>query len=122
MTEAAPHSLVRTLRGASLLEGCSDEALLEVVGRSANLRWEEGEIVFAAGDPADELFVVVRGTVILASDDGDEVRRGPGEHLGGDALEEGGRYRHHARIAEEAELMVIPREAAVDVVGDVARS
>lgn len=116
MTEAAPHSLVRTLQGVALLGGRSEEDLLEIVGRSANLRWEADETVFAAGDPAEALFVVVRGEILLRDDDGTEERRGPGDHLGEDVLSGAPEHTHDARATDESELMVIPREAIADLV------
>jgi CRP-like cAMP-binding protein len=115
LSDPIPHSLVRTLREVPLFGAISDDELLDLVGESANLYWEEGERIFEAGDDPEALFVVVSGTVTVGGDDGEGRASGPGTCLGEDAVIAAHPYRESAWVTAEAELMVIPADAVRDV-------
>lgn len=111
MTDLIPHSLVRTLREIPLFGDVPEDDLLDLVGESANLYWEEGERVFEAGDDPEALFVVVSGEVAVGGEDDVPTSAGPGASLGDDAVMRTQPHPDSAWVTEAAELMVIPADA-----------
>lgn len=90
---------------------CDEATLLAIVGDSFNLHWPAGARVFERGSPADGLFIVLTGAVRILAEDGAEVARlGPGQYFGELALLLGTPHRYDAVAAEDAELMVVPKE------------
>lgn len=85
------------------------EALAPYAARAA---WPAGFVVFQRGTPADGVFVVTRGRIILRS----RVRAGrgfvpwiatPGETFGAEGLMAGARYATDARADEESETLFL---------------
>jgi CRP-like cAMP-binding protein len=83
-----------------------------LAGYAARATWPAGFTVFQRGTPADGVFVVTRGRIILRS----RVKstRGfvpwiasPGESFGAEGLVQGGRYASDARADEESETLFI---------------
>ena len=83
-----------------------------LVGYAARAAWPAGFAIFQRGTPADGLFVVTRGRVILRS----RVRAGrgfvpwiatPGETFGSEGLMTGARYATDARADEESETLFL---------------
>ena len=91
------------------LSGADRESL---AGYSARATWPAGFTVFQRGTPADGVFIVTRGRIILRS----RVKstRGfipwvatPGESFGAEGLMPGARYATDARADEESETLFI---------------
>lgn len=85
------------------------EALATYAARAS---WPAGFVVFQRGTPADGVFVVTRGRIILRS----RVRSGrgfvpwiatPGETFGAEGLMPGARYATDARADEESETLFL---------------
>jgi Fe-S-cluster-containing dehydrogenase component len=96
------HPLLASLDARSRIE-------LESAGELRTL--EEGASLFAANDPADALFVVLRGEIALRSGARTaELRRvGPGEAVGEEAAARAHTTRRHdARAATSCEIASIP--------------
>ena len=83
-----------------------------LAGYSARATWPAGFTVFQRGTPADGVFIVTRGRIILRS----RVKstRGfmpwiatPGESFGAEGLMPGARYATDARADEESETLFI---------------
>lgn len=116
---ATPHSLVRELRGVPDLAELDDTTLLEIVGASINLFWAAGSSVFESGDPVEALYVVLSGRVrVTGPDDSGTADLGPGDCFGEHAVLGGETQSGGAVAVEDAELMVIPREAIEPIVAD----
>ena len=53
------------LRGIFLFDGLDDEQLSELIARGEEVRFDEGDVLFAQGDPADFWWVLLEGRVDL---------------------------------------------------------
>lgn len=123
MPEAISHSLVQTLRAVPGFARADDTTLLRVVGASANLRWAAGSQIFARGDPAEALYIVLSGAVLITeprSVGGDEevARYGPGDYFGEHSLLLRTSHSRSAVALEDAELMVITTDAFTPLLED----
>jgi CRP-like cAMP-binding protein len=76
----------------------------------ARTSWPMGFTIYEQGTPADGVFIVLRGQVVLRN----QVSAGrsfvpwvatPGETFGGEGLEREARYASHARAEEESETL-----------------
>jgi CRP-like cAMP-binding protein len=111
-TQPITHSLVKALRAVADFAGLDDATLLEIVGSSACLFWSAGSTVFAQGDPAEALYVVLSGRVRLVdrtdSAEDEAAHIGPGDYFG-----ELFHTTHatYAQAVEDSECMVILRES-----------
>lgn len=119
------HSLVKALRGVPSLEGLDEEALLAIVGDSANLFWPADSCVFRRGTETDSLYVVVSGSVRILDEGGLEVARlEAGTSFGEFSLLLGTTHQHDVYAVEDSELMVVPKERfdeLFDENGDLGR-
>jgi CRP/FNR family transcriptional regulator, cyclic AMP receptor protein len=105
------HSLVTALRAVPGFASVDERMLLALIGDSANLFWPVDSVVFERGTPADGLYIIVSGSVRVIDRDGGEVAvMGPGDFFGELSLLLDTTHRHDIRIAEDAELMVLPKE------------
>jgi CRP/FNR family transcriptional regulator len=115
MSDRVSHSLVRALRSVPGFDALDDKGLVEVVGCSANMLWPSGSAVFAAGDPAEALYVVLSGLVRITEDrDGEEAevaRIGAGDYFGELSLLLHTTHTRTARVEEDAELLVVPKDS-----------
>ena len=119
MTDRVTHSLVAALRQVPDFRSLEEHRLLEVVGCSANLYWREGETVFEAGDPAEGLYIVLSGKVtIIEPDAGELATIGPGDFFGELSLLLDTTHRRTAKVAEDAEIMVVPKEPFQGLLSD----
>ena len=116
--DRASHSLVHALRGVPSLEGLGEEALLSIVGDSANLFWPADSCVFKRGTETHSLYVVVSGSVRVLAEDGHEIiRLESGNSFGDFSLLLGTPHQHDVYTAEDCELMVVPKELFDKLVG-----
>ena len=105
------HSLVKALGGVPSLEGLDEQALLAIVGDSANLFWPADSCVFRRGTETDSLYVVVSGAVRVVAESGHEVARlEAGTSFGEFSLLLGTPHQHDVWAVEDSELMVVPKE------------
>lgn len=65
MPELALIEAVVFLQSVDLFAHCKAEEILRIAAIAQERRFAAGEKLFAAGDPADELYCVVRGQVTL---------------------------------------------------------
>ena len=114
MRRTVTHSLVQALRVVPAFANLADNAVLQIVGASANLSWRAGSLVFEKGTPGDALFIVLSGEVAIVDDaDGDEIeiaRVQSGEFFGEFSLLTDSTHSMTARASEDSELMVLPKE------------
>jgi CRP-like cAMP-binding protein len=106
------------LRGVALFADVSDDDLAELAANARVRSYPRRQIVFSRGDPSDTLIVVLSGRVqiIVRSVDGGELILavlGEGDVLGEPSLADGGPRSADAQTADDASLLIIPREAVV---------
>ena len=78
MRRPVTHSLVQALQVVPAFASLGDNALLKIVGASANLAWPAGRSIFEKGTPGDALYIVLSGCVgIVDVTDGTESRDRP---------------------------------------------
>jgi NTE family protein len=109
------HSLVQALQVVPAFASLEDNALLKIVGASANLAWPAGGSVFEKGTPGDALYIVLSGCIAIIDPDGghdSEIARvPPGEFFGEVSLMMDTSHSMTARALEDTELMVLPKES-----------
>lgn len=126
MRRAVTHSLVQALRVVPAFAALADDAVLKIVGASANLFWPAGATVFEKGTPGDALYIVLTGEVAIvdpAADGGEDgiVRTLTAGHVFGEfSLMTEGSHSMSARALEDSELMVLPQESFRELLDDNA--
>ena len=111
MTTRASHSLVKLLRTVHDFGSLDDDSLLKVVGASVNLAYRAGSTIFETGSPSDALYVVLSGEIRIFDVGGEVARLGRGESFGEISLLRRISHTKSAEAAEDAELMVVPRDS-----------
>ena len=110
------------LKHAALFQGLDDSHVRELVGKARRRSLESGQTVFMENDRADGFYVVLRGRVKVfkVSPKGREQLRmsmNTGEPVGEVAVFAGGAYPASAEALEPSELLYVPRQAFLDLVG-----
>lgn len=104
-----PHSLLRRLREVPVLEPLDEDALLRLLGDSANLLWPAGTTVFRIGDDAEGLYLVLSGRVRITDEARETVAEvDPGGYVGEQALLKGRSHSRTVEAVEDSELMAVP--------------
>jgi signal transduction histidine kinase len=105
------------LRSLFLFDGLSDEQLAELIAVGDEVAFEEGDILFSEGDPADSWWVLLDGRIELLRWDGHEasvvsmVER-PGVWAGGfRAWAETAGYLATGRCASTGRMLRVPSDA-----------
>ena len=70
-----------------------------------------GDVLFRAGDPGTQLYLLIRGAVRIEKDGKAIVTLGPGSNFGEMAMLDAPRRSASAVAAEDCEVLVIPRDA-----------
>jgi len=100
---------------SALFAQLSMEQLTRLAGLARPHRYGKEHIIFNEGEPGTALYTIVKGRVKIAQSSPDGKERtlallGPGDVFGELALLDGGARSADAVVAEDAELLVIPRE------------
>lgn len=109
-----------------LLEGIPREDVTRVLALGSSKTLPEGTVLFALGDQATHLFLVVGGRVSLtlplrvggAHRDGLVEERLAGQFLGWSGLIPPHQYTLQAVASEKTELLALPRTALLDLFSD----
>lgn len=93
----------------------STEQLTRLAGLARPHRHGKEHVIFNEGDPGTALYLIVKGRVKIGQSSPDGKERilallGPGDVFGDLALLDGGPRSADAVVAEDAELLVIPRQ------------
>jgi CRP-like cAMP-binding protein len=95
-------------------EGFDDYEIEDLVAGARAMELPRGAALFAAGEPADACYLVVRGALeVMLQREGKERRialAGPGELVGYMALIEGARHAASARVRESACVLELAAE------------
>ena len=107
---------VRSLQGIELFANLSPEERRAIADSMTVRTYEANQPVVWIGDPANEFFVIVRGSVeaCVPDESGREVRvaaMGPGEYFGELALFDGGPRSSTVRSREALEVLVLTHDA-----------
>ena len=110
---------VPDLASIGLFEGLPETELAGLAADSSRRRLANGEVLFAQGEEARTLYVVVRGGLVLrAEGDGRSViveTLRPGDLLGWAAMREGATTLSTARAVGQTEVIAIPIADIVDL-------
>ena len=89
--ELSPAAKVLLLRNVPLLEGLEAEQLLAIGELCESVSFEDGALVFSAGDLGDRLYIIARGEARVNLENGNVLATlGPQECFGEMALLDGG--------------------------------
>lgn len=111
METKVTHSLVTALRAVPGFADVDERMLLALIGDSANLFWPAGSVVFERGSPADGLYIIISGKLRVIDKNNEEVAEmGSGDFFGELSMLLDTVHRHTVSVAEDAELMVLPKE------------
>ena len=106
--------ITEVLAATTMFGGLEETSLEAVIARGVVQHYRKGQILFAAGDPAESLYVVLEGLVkiYVVSEDGSELNLGhfgPGRMFGEVALADGGPRSAFAEISEPSNLFALAR-------------
>jgi CRP/FNR family transcriptional regulator len=110
----------QVLRQAPLFATLTDDDLRRVAAIAVPRRYARKEAVFREGDRADGFFVVEAGKVKVfkLSEEGKEQVLHvlePGQSFAEAAIFEGGSYPAHAEALADSELLLLPKQAFIDL-------
>lgn len=94
-----------------LFTHCSERELREIASSTTPRRFAKGHMLFREGDPGTELFLLISGSIDIVRDDSRIVTLKPGSNFGEMAMLDEPTRSAGAVAAEDAELLVISREA-----------
>ena len=100
MTPLPQIEKVLLLRSATLLRHCNAEAVVRLASIAAERRFEEGDTIYAVGDPADAIYIVVTGRVAIEDAGDGERSLGPRDMFGVDEILSGRLRGARARAQE----------------------
>ncbi len=102
------------LRRAPLFEGFAEHELAEIAARAEEIEVPAGAVLVREGDPGDELFVIVSGSIRVESNGAVLTTLWPGDFMGEIALIDGGPRTATAICDQPARLIVLRRDAFQD--------
>jgi CRP/FNR family transcriptional regulator len=116
---ACRQDLLRAMKASPLFCALRPEARESLARRGVARRYESGEAVFQAGEPADRFFLVVFGRVKvfkISAGGGQQILHsfGPGTTFGEAAMWAGGRYPAFSEALERTALFALSRSALRD--------
>ena len=105
------HSRLATLARIPLFAYCTEPELLAIAGCTRPVKLPAGALVFRQGDAGQELYLVISGHLAVLKDGEEIATLGPGSNFGEMAMLDEPRRSASVRVSDEAELLVIHREA-----------
>ncbi|MEI6876067.1 MAG: GGDEF domain-containing protein [Spirochaetota bacterium] len=110
-TSALSAPLATALSGAALFSSFTPDELDTLAQKSETLSLDDGQAIYAVGDPGDRLFIVASGSVdILSPEDGSVLAQFvPGDSFGEMELLTRARRNASARAAGRTLLLAFPR-------------
>ena len=99
---------VYLLKNASIFSGADPESLLAIAAAMQELDVVQGQRIFAAGDPADSMFIISEGTFRVHDHENVLNILGPGDIFGEYALLDGNRRTASVTAISDAHLLRLP--------------
>lgn len=109
---------VLLLQNVDLLSAARTEDLAVLASIAEEVLVSAGASLFEEGQPADALYVVIRGELVLTRDGAELSRMGVGSALGAWDLIDGGARVFSARVLEETLLLRVDRQDFDDLLLD----
>ncbi len=106
------------LQNVDLLSAARTEDLAILASIAEEVLYREGSVVFEEGQPADGLYVVIRGELVLTRDASELSRMGERSALGAWDLIEGGARVFGSHAARETLLLRVDRNDFYDLLMD----
>jgi CRP-like cAMP-binding protein len=106
------------LQNVDLLSAARTEDLAILASIAEEVLYREGSVVFEEGQPADGLYVVIRGELVLTRDGSELSRMGERSALGAWDLIEGGARVFGSHAAKETLLLRVDRNDFYDLLMD----
>jgi len=88
-------------------EGLRPQVVQRLLKHGSLALCQEGQVLFASGTPAQQVFVVVWGKVEIQGPDGHSYFARRGDLLGMEATEDPGTYKSHAKVLTKSVLLAI---------------
>ena len=112
---------VRLLASSGLFGGLDQQVLASIVAEAHERRFDKGEALFHAGDPADAFLVIAEGSVkvFVSSERGGEMVLAtlrPPEALGEVSLLDGGPRSASASALEPVVVLAVARSTLLDLI------
>lgn len=104
------------LKGMQMFRFLSYKELVQVAAISQVVEVAKDQVIFAAGQPGDAMYVVTSGMVKLVKDDKIVAELGRGSHFGEMALVERSTRSLAAVAAETARLVVLQRKEFIELI------
>jgi hypothetical protein len=116
-----PVERVLVLKGADLLRDVGPRHLLALANVAREISIFEGEMIYGEDDPADALYIVVEGRVVLLTEDRKMSEVGPGEAFGTWSLVDDSARGHRAECVQDGLALALQRDEFYDIAaGDLA--
>jgi hypothetical protein len=116
-----PVERVLVLKGADLLKDVGPRHLLALANVAREIEIFEGERIYGEEDPADALYIVVEGRVVLWTGDRKMSEVGPGEAFGTWSLVDDSARGHRAECVQDGLALALHRDEFYDIAaGDLA--
>ena len=106
------------LQNVDLLSAARTEDLVPLASIAEEILYAQNNLIFSEGQPADGLYVIIRGQVVLVREGKEVAGLGEGEALGAWALFEAEPRVTSARAATECLLLRVDREDFYDLLLD----
>jgi hypothetical protein len=110
-----PVERVLILKGADLLKDVGPRHLLALANVAREIEIFEGDKIYAEEDPADALYIVVEGRVILLTGDRKMSEVGPGEAFGTWSLVDDSARGHRAECVQDGLALALHRDEFYDI-------
>ncbi len=110
-TPDSARSRLAILAPMPLFAHCTERELRAVAQATRPRTLPTGTVLFEQGQPGTELFLVISGAIDIVKGERTIVTLGPGSSFGEMAMLDEPHRSATARVARDAELMVIPRDA-----------
>ncbi len=116
-----PVERVLILKGADLLKDVGPRHLLGLANVAREIEIFEGDTIYQESDPADALYIVVEGRVVLFTADRKISEVGPGEAFGTWSLVDDSARGHRAQCVQDGLTLALHRDEFYDIAaGDLA--
>jgi CRP-like cAMP-binding protein len=112
---------ILALRRAAFLRSAGMQAIASLASVAEAVTLQQGQTLFEAGAPGDNLYIVARGVLELAGDNGFLLRHGPGDLVGAAAALCHALPAYSARAVTEAVVLRIGEQDFYDQAEEHAR-
>lgn len=105
------------LKISTVFESLDEDSLARLAGLFDSWEIHPGDTLTNAGDTAHTFFLLEKGTLLLAMDEGKSiVMNQPGDFAGLELLSAKGIYKTTLSVLEKGRVMAIPRQEFLDII------